>query len=158
MRQFWSVLVLSILFLSCDKGLEPPPPSSLATISGTITYVGTFPPCDSVVLLAVVLATPPEPYTELQLFVGLNTEFFYSELDKCTFRDTTFSFTVKAGRYNYLGVAHNYDNPLKDWQVVGFAHTASDSARVFDLKGGDNITGVNIRVRFDSLPRQPFIQ
>lgn len=158
MRHFWSVLVLSVFFLSCDKGLEPPPPSSLATISGTITYAGTYPPCDSVVLLAVVLATPPEPYTDSQLIAGLNSEFFPVTLDNCTFRDTTYSFTVKPGIYNYLGVAHNYGDLFKDWQVVGFAHTANDSARVFDLKGGDNITGVNIRVRFDSLPRQPFVQ
>ncbi len=158
MRHFSSVLVLSIFFLSCDKGLEPPPPSSLATISGAITYDGTFPPCDSVVLLEVVLAVPPEPYTDSQLIVGLNTEFFHTALDKCSFRDTTFSFTVKPGKYNYLGVAHNYNDPFKDWQVVGFAHTEDDSARVFDLKAGDNVTGVNIRVRFDSLPRQPFIQ
>ena len=154
MRYFWGVLALFV-FISCDKGLEPPP---IATISGKVTFVGTFPPCDSVVLLAVVLARPPEPYTDSQLIAGLNKDFYPFTLTPCSFRDTFYTFTVPAGTYNYLGVAHNYGDLFKDWQVVGFAHNPDDSPQTFTLSSGDAVTGIDIRVRFDSLPRQPFKQ
>lgn len=157
--RFVLIILLCALFVSaCDNGLAPPPPDLRATITGRISYIGRFPSCDSVISLAVVLARPPAPYTDSQLINGLNTEFYPISLDKCTFRDTTFRFTIDPGTYHYLGVAHNYKDLFKDWQVVGFVHDENDSAKSFILKAGDEISGVNIRVRFDSLPRQPFIQ
>jgi hypothetical protein len=145
--------------LSCDEGLEPPPPSP--SISGTIHFVGSKPPCDSVRILTVVLIEAKPPYVPEDLINGfLNNSILPFILAQCSFRDTTYKFTVVPGkRYNYLGVAQNYDTNLyNDWRVVGFSHLANDSARTFELLPGETVTGVDIRVRFDSLTRQPFVQ
>jgi hypothetical protein len=158
-----SVFALTFLLvcslLSCDKGLEPPPPAP--TISGTIYYSGAKPPCDSVRLLAVVLIETAPPYVPEDLINGLlNNTVLPFLLEPCTFRDTTYMFTVVPNkRYNYLGVAQNYDTNLyNDWRVVGFSHFENDSARSFELLPGESVSAVDIRVRFDSLPRQPFVK
>ena len=153
-----ALLILFCLFAGCDKGLEPPPPAP--SITGTVTFVGA-PPTDSVRILAVVLIEAAPPYKKQDLITGFftNTVLPYT-LDPRTLRDTTFKFTVVANkRYNYLGVAQNYDTNLyNDWRLVGFARLPNDSVRTFQLAEGEAVTDVNIRVRFDSLPKQPFIE
>lgn len=151
-------LLLAGCFLSCDKGLEPPPPAP--TISGNVFFDGTT-ACDSVRILAVVLIEAAPPYIPQDLVNGfLNNSILPFVLESCTFRDTTFKFTVVPDKqYHYLGVAQNYDTNLyNDWRVVGFAHLPNDSARSFKLTAGEDVSDVDIRVRFDSLPRQPFIR
>lgn len=153
------VFLLTVLLFSCDKGLEPPPPAP--TISGAVHFEGVNPPCDSVRILAVVLIEAAPPYIKQDLINGFlsNTILPYT-LEKCSFRDTAYKFAVVPGkRYNYLGVAQNYDTNLyNDWRVVGFVNAGIDSARSFELKEGESLTGIDIRVRFDSLPKQPFIE
>ena len=151
--------LLTSFFLACDKGLEPPPPAP--TIAGKIYFSGARPPCDSVRILAVVLIEAAPPYIPQDLINGfLNNSILPFILEPCSFRDTTYKFTVVPDKhYNYLGVAQNYDTNLyNDWHVVGFSHDENDSARAFELLPGEAISGVDIHVRFDSLPRQPFVQ
>ena len=145
--------------LCCDRGLAPPPPDTKSMISGKVYFSGRFPPCDSSRILAIVLVEAPPPYTPIQLVQGIgNATVIPFILDSCAFRDTTFSFTLSPKIYRYLGVAQHYGSDIaKDWRVVGFVHTPDDSARVFDLKGGDVYTHMDMYVRFDSLVRQPFI-
>jgi hypothetical protein len=153
------IIFISFISLACDQGLEPPPPAP--SIAGRIRYAGITPPCDSIRILAVVLVETAPPYVPTDLINGfLNNTILTYVLEPCTFRDTTYQITVIPGkRYNYLGVAQNYDTNLyNDWRVVGFSHLANDSARSFELSAGEALTGVDIHVRFDSLPRQPFIQ
>src|SRR5689334_14474071 len=122
------IIVVAFIFLNCDKGLQPPPPAP--SISGKIIYDGAHPPCDSVRILAVVLIEPAPPYQPKDLIDGfLNNSILTYLLESCTFRDTTYSITVAPNkRYNYLGVAQNYDTNLyNDWRVAGFAHDANDS-------------------------------
>lgn len=155
-----AIAVFTMLsFLGCDRGLEPPPPAP--SISGTITYSGARPSCDSVRILAVVLTELTPPYLPKDLIDGfLNNSILTYLLEPCTFRDTTYSITVVPDkRYNYLGVAQNYDTNLyNDWRIVGFVHTANDTPRSFRLAEGEALTGVDIHVRFDSLPQQPFVR
>jgi hypothetical protein len=153
-----SLALFSLPIGGCDEGLQPPPIDSISYLSGTIHFAGTYPPCDSVKLLAVVLAQPPAPFQATQLLAGLNTIFYAVTLESCTFRDTSFTFTVKPGTYHYLGVAQNYGSDLtKDWRVVGFAHTELDSPMTYFLEPGKRANAGVVQVRFDSLPRQPFI-
>jgi hypothetical protein len=146
--------------LSCDRGLEPPPLDTKATITGRIFFSSPFPPCDSSKILAVVLVEAPSPYTPLHLVKGIaDATVLTFILDNCSFRDTAYSFSLTPKTYRYLGVAQNFGIDLtKDWRVVGFAHDSQDSARIFDLQGGDVLNNIDIHVRFDSLVRQPFIQ
>ncbi len=143
---------------SCDKGLAPIPTSQLSSISGSIHFTGL--PKDSVKILALVLVQPPAPFTAASLIAGFNTTVLPFVLSTISFSDTTYTITVKPdSTYHYLGVAQNYGyNLLSDWRVVAFAHDDLDSAQSFTLKAGEQRIGVDLTVRFDSLPRQPFIK
>jgi hypothetical protein len=148
-------LVMIFIALSCDKGLEPP---GITSISGQIHFIGT--PKDSVKIFAVVLIQPKPPFIANTLVSGLNTTVLPFILSNTSFNDTSYSILVKPDTtYHYLGVAQNYGyNLLSDWHVVAFVHDDKDSAVSFTMKSGEQRTGVDITVRFDSLPRQPFIK
>lgn len=156
---FLQKLVFSLLlffFCACDKGLAPPPPSP--TISGSIHFIGT--PKDSVQALLVVLIEARPPYVASYLLAGAAAGTIKaSSLSTTTFHDTTYSLTVSPDTtYHYLGVAQKYGYDLtKDWHAVGFAHDGKDSALTFIFKPGEQRSGVDLIVNFDSLPRQPFI-
>lgn len=117
-------------------------------------------PTDSVRVFAVVAVQPRSPFTASTLIAGLNTYVLPFVLSNTSFRDTIYSILVKPdSTYHYLGVAQNYGyRLLTDWRVVAFAHDEKDSAVSFTLKSGERRTGVDLTVRFDSLPRQPFIK
>ncbi|MFI5263788.1 MAG: hypothetical protein ACHQM6_04675 [Candidatus Kapaibacterium sp.] len=148
-------LLLFFLF-GCDKGLAPPLPAP--TVSGSIHFIGT--PKDSVQALLVVIIQAPPPYQATYLLAGAAAGTIKaSSLSITSFHDTTYSIAVSADTaYRYLGVAQKYGYDVtKDWHAVGFAHDAKDSALVYLLKPGEQRTGVDLIVNFDSLPRQPFI-
>ncbi|MFI5265029.1 MAG: hypothetical protein ACHQM6_10980 [Candidatus Kapaibacterium sp.] len=137
--------------------MAPIPASQIASISGSVHFIGL--PKDSVKILAVVLAEPAPPYVTSAIISGLNTTIFPYGLSTTSFNDTSYSFTVIPDTtYHYLGVAQNFGDLFKDWKVVAFIHDDKDSAVSFTLKPGEQRTGVNLNVRFDSLPRQPFIK
>ena len=149
-------LLLPFFFCACDKGLAPPPLAP--TISGSIHFIGT--PKDSVQYLLVALIQPPPPYLASSLLIGaFNGTIKADQLSTTSFHDTTYSVTAGPDTtYHYLTVAQKYGYIItKDWHSVGFAHDANDSALTFTLKPGEQRTGVNLIVNFDSLPRQPFI-
>jgi hypothetical protein len=152
------VFLLSIfLFLSCDKGLAPLPPEQIAEISGSVHFIGL--PRDSVKILAVVIAQPQPPYATNAIIAGLNTTILANTLSTTTFHDTTYSFTVRPDTtYHYLGVAQNFGDLFKDWRILAFIHDDQDSAVSFTLRPGEHRSGVDLIVRFDSIPRQPFIK
>jgi hypothetical protein len=154
------ISIACILFLGCDRGLAPPPPAlTKPVISGTIRFAGAKPPCDSVRTLAVVISQNPAPFSVSDIITQFGIKIFGYIIEPCSFKDTTYSFTLAPGTYSYLGVAQRYDTSLyNDWRIIGFAHDEQDSAQNFTLKYGDNIKGVDIRVRFDSSSRQPFIK
>jgi hypothetical protein len=149
-----AILIFCFFSLSCDQGLAPP---GISSISGRITFLSK--PTDSVKILALVLVQAPAPYTALQLIQGFNTTVLPFSLSTTSFRDTSYTIFVKPDSlYHYLGIAQNYgSNLLTDWRVVAFVHDENDSAVTFLLKQGEQKEGVDLRVRFDSLPRQPFI-
>jgi len=150
------VFLLLFFLCGCDKGLAPPPPAP--TISGSIHFIGT--PKDSVQTLLVVAVQAPPPYDVSYLLTGaLAGTIKAFSLSTTSFHDTTYSIAVSADTaYRYLGVAQKYGYDVtKDWHALGFAHDANDSALVYLLKPGDQMTGVDLIVNFDSLPRQPFI-
>ena len=151
------IFILAFVFNSCNDGLAPPPKNP--TLSGTVHFAKHWPPADSVNILAVVLVQPNPPFADSTLISGLNTTVLPFTLNYLS-SDTTYQFSVKPGTYGYLGVAQNYNklDLFHAWNVVAFAHNAQDSTRSFVLMPGDAITGVDLYVNFDSLPRQPFIK
>jgi hypothetical protein len=154
------VLFLLCMMNSCDGGLEPPPANQLATLSGVVHFSKPWPPKDSVNIIALVLVQDPPPFTVASLLAGYGKTVLPITLNYLS-SDTAFSYTVAPAIYHYLGVAQNYNGALTAidtaWKVVGFSHDALDSARSFNLVGGTNISGVDVYVNFDTLPRQPFV-
>lgn len=154
------ISIACILFLGCDRGLAPPPPAlTKPVLSGTIHFSGTKPPCDSVKTLAVVISQNPAPFSVSDIINLYGVSIFVNIIQPCAFKDTSYSFTLAPGTYKYLGVAQQYDTSLfNDWRIIGFAHDDQDSAQSFTLNYGDVVDSVDIRIRFDSTSRQPFIK
>lgn len=172
-RKLGIALILSCFCLSCNGGLQPPAPVSTiatASLSGHIHFVKPWAPEDSARSLALVLLPQPPPFSVTNLLEYYLIDPSISISLNYLSSDTAFEYlNLKPGTYGYLGVADNPafgkvltvfngDTVYADWQVVGFVHNAQDSAVSFNLHPGDNDTGVNIWVNFDSASRQPFIQ
>jgi hypothetical protein len=147
-----------LMLASCDRGLAPSPPAlTKPVLSGTVHFIGTMPPCDSVKTLAVVVSAKAAPFSVSDIISLYGVSIFVNTIAPCSFRDTNYSFSLEPGVYKYIGVAQQYgDSLLADWRIVGFAHTEEDSAQSFTLDYGQVTTSVDIRVRFDSTSRQPF--
>ena len=139
------------------RGLSPPPLSGISTLSGNIHFIGT--PKDSVQILLVVLVEAKPPFLASYLLAGAVNGSILATTLSTTFHDTAYSITVMPDTtYHYLAVAQKYGYDInKDWHAVGFAHDANDSSLSFTLKPGEQRTGADLVVNFDSLPRQPFI-
>ncbi len=142
----------------CNKGLEPPPASQVASISGRVHFVSPWPAKASVHVLELVLVQPAAPFADSTLIKGLNTTVIPLASLNYLSGDTNYSYSgIKPGTYNYLGVAQLFDtNVYRDWRVVGFSHDARDSAIGYTIHAGDAITNADVYVNFDSLPRSPF--
>ncbi|HET6512450.1 MAG TPA: hypothetical protein VFH43_09685 [Candidatus Kapabacteria bacterium] len=152
-------LLLCLLFVAgCDKGLSPPP--ERPSISGTVRFLSPWPHQDSIRIMALALVQPPPPYTGTQILSGFGKtvlpvigEFIYGTTD------TSFYIELDTGTYSYLGVAQQFGPDFaNDWRVLGFVHDELDSALTFHIDENTQVTGINIDVRFDSLPRQPFVR
>ncbi len=151
--------MLAFVPLGCDKGLSPPEPSRYAILGGHIRFDGVKPPCDSVKALAVVISEQGAPFSVSDIINNINKTIFAVPLAPCSFTDTSFAFTLKPATYHYLGVAQLYGDSInRDWRIVGFAHSAEDSASQFILLPGMTDTSITLHVRFDTLIRQPFIE
>jgi hypothetical protein len=155
------VCLLALLTSACDKGLSPPPPKP--SISGTVHFRSAWPHKDSLAdrLMVLALSTVPPPYTAPQLIQGVFNGSVFAVMQNFSYGtvDTNFHFELDTGTYYYLGVAQQFGPDFnKDWRVLGFAHDEQDSAIVFRIKENDHVENIHIDVRFDSLPRQPFVQ
>ena len=160
-RQAAFLIIGAILWSSCDKGLAPPPAMpGKPSIAGTITFAGNWPPVDSVKHLVLVLIPGDPPYKVSDLIAEVINGSILSVFLNHQNSDTSFRFDnlVLGRHYGYLGVAQQFtDSIYRDWRSVGFWHDDRDSAKTFDAMTGDSVTGITIRVNFDSLPWQPFI-
>lgn len=157
--------LLSFLFLSCDKGLEPlDENTSIGTgFKGTITFVGEWP--DSVFRTVVVLfkdsLTSPLDFNIVNLrYISEEIPYGVNSYDY----NSSINFTVAnvtAGEYAYLAVAQSKTELLSlnrsDWYVVGlYSVDASQqiSAPLIILEN-EMKSDVNILCDFNNPPIQP---
>lgn len=143
------LLALLLIYTGCDHGLEPPDALPLGSIRGTVTYVGPWPPRDSLNDLRFV-ALPFVPRDTLDLFRDLNQLVFS---DRLAFNvpvdsiDTFFVEGVPAQIYVYSGVAQQFTTNLFDWRPVGLAD-------LFQVHPGV-VTELSIFVDFNNIPPFP---
>ena len=140
------LLALLLIYTGCDHGLEPPDAPPVGSIRGTVTYVGTWPPPDSLRDLRFV-ALPFVPRDTLDLFRCLSQLVFSERLAYNIQADTFFVDSVQAQLYVYSGVAQKFSQNLFDWRPVGLAD-------LFQVRPGE-VTELSIRVDFDNIPPFP---
>ncbi len=157
-----SIFFILVLF-GCDKGISPNiAPSGF---EGTITYVSSPPPSDSLVDLRVV-AVPYYPIDTVvetliqKIFSGAipySGTLLLSTIDSG--KTQTYQFLLQPGVYKYVAVVQQYGILiLNDWKVVsiyGYSQ-ATPSPGVVTVSEGKIQTGINFIVDFKNLPPQPF--
>jgi len=156
------LLFLSVIALgSCEHGLAPSGDETgllVPGFGGTITVVSSWPPIDSLNILAVVAFRNFPPKNILEEFNN-GTLLFY---DGIKANENVQSFEIHkeglSGIFEYIVVAQQYGaNPFTDWRVVGVYHSG-DVTKPTPVNLGPGVfrTGVNIDVDFYNLPPQPF--
>ncbi len=151
------LILFLVLIASCGEGLEPNHatfPAEQTKIFGTIKFIGTWPPIDSLNDLRVIGIKnfPPKDFLTAFtsgdiLFTDDSLEYFKDEVNYEIIIDNP-PMTIE-----YLAVAQNYGE-LLDWKSVGVYEGNGDPI-ILNLKKGDLIEA-NFTVDFDNLPTQPF--
>ncbi len=142
------LLALLLTYTGCDHGLEPPDVPPSGAIRGTVTYVGEWPPIDSLNDLRF-FALPFVPRDMLDLFRELNQLVFSDRLafNPAESIDTFSVDGVPAQIYVYSGVAQQFTQNLFDWRPVGLAD-------LFQVRPGE-VTELSISVDFNNIPPFP---
>ncbi|KAF0150325.1 MAG: hypothetical protein FD143_2619 [Ignavibacteria bacterium] len=157
------ILGLTILIVSCDKGIEPV--DGLSAFSGKITFNGAWPQ----EIKRTHLVVFREPIKSVNDFSASNLSFV---LDSIPYGAKEFNynsgemqfnplFSIKPGSHKYVVVAQSKTPELTlnriDWTVVGVYSELGNPAKPKPLiiNTGKTTTGVDITVNFQSLPPQP---
>lgn len=141
-----SVFVLLLIYAGCDHGLEPPEASPFGSIRGSVTYVGDWPPGDSLRDLRF-FALPFVPQDTLDLFRDLNLLVFSDRLRYNVSADSFAVDSVQAQFYLYGGIAQQFSRNIFDWRPVGLTD-------LFQVNPGE-VTELSIRVDYNNLPPFP---
>lgn len=145
------IFIVLLLLLSCEYGLEPPPPRPpFGAIRGYIQYQGIWPPADSLRdLRFVAMRIVPDDVSD---FINLNNIDFTPQMLRTNVEADTFLLEqVPNGFYLYNGIAQMYGpNVFADWRPVGLY---TDNNGTIDLRG--DTVEIEILVDFNNLPPFP---
>jgi hypothetical protein len=161
------IAAIVVLMLSCDHGLEPPPPV-VPGFGGTVYFQkDTWPVADSLFSLWV-FASEVYPLDSVKVIQGLlysnpPTIFLYPSSDKNLpfFVDSvTYSFDLPPSTYKYVGVIQRFANDLNvhSLRVVGVYGT-NDTPPIpipVIVSSANFVTGIDIKVNFLKPPPAPF--
>lgn len=165
-ERYCPILVLAVCLASCDKGIAPTGTGEVKPgFGGTITYVSSPPPRDSLVQLRVIAV----PYYPIDSVVAVliqkisdGTIPFSDTLQVANIdsgKTQQYSFFLSPAEYKYVAVVQQYgDLIFEDWRVVGiygFTPSSPYPASV-TVTAGKFQTGVDFVVDFKHLPPQPF--
>jgi len=155
------VLVLPLL-MSCQEGLEPPPPEQKSFIGGKITFIGgaeNWPPEDSVFAVRVVAFKDYPPKDIITELISGNAYFTLESLP--LFIDST-SFSIEIPEtpviFKYIAVALQYTDDIMSQRAIGVYTLTGDYTlpSSVEIKTGQKINNIDIEVDFNDLPPQPF--
>jgi hypothetical protein len=156
-------LLVLLGFESCDKGLAPPSTEPIVIdttkpgIYGVVHFSKPWPIKDSALLTLLVLSPIRPPYKVESVPIYYLTNQFKTLTIDYGVDSFKFAYQIDTGTYYYLGVVQQYGPDIqKSLHVVGFAHDSLDTPLQFDLRSIRSFPGVQINVRYDSLPVQPF--
>lgn len=156
----------TMLALSCEPGLSPPPDVEPG-FGGTVYFErSTWPhpdslnnlwifasqiyPLDSVTIFSGLFSIPPAIF----LHPGFTTSlpFFVDSL--------SYSFPLPPGNYRYIGVLQQFreEISIRSLRVVGIYGAGSSPQQPLEVRVNEFqfLQGIDIRVNFHNLPPQPF--
>jgi hypothetical protein len=158
------LLISLLIFIACNKGIEPEPEGVDVGFSGTITFIGEWDP--NVTSTNIVLFR--EPILSAANFSITNINYASEVIP---FGSKTYNFntsqnspvlnTIEPGDYAYLAVAQTTEPSImltrSAWVVVGIYVAGKDSSQTGKISVPSNsfLTDVNIICDFNNPPPQP---
>ncbi|MCL5268309.1 MAG: hypothetical protein M1469_09435 [Bacteroidetes bacterium] len=160
MQKSLVLLVLSFSLSACTHGLEPI--SVQPGFSGTVRFISSWPPPDSIYDIRVVAFYHYPPQNIIGDVLSGNARVYPSIGTSAPtfFVDTlSYNFTLdSAAVFQYVVVAMQYGpNLLSDWKVVGaygFSHGVG-SPKAVVVKSNNFVNGIDIDVDFKNTPPTP---
>jgi len=154
------LLILSVLFLSCDHGLKPPEVGAPVEyeepgFGGTVYFKGNWP--DTVYDLRVVAFRKYPPQNIINEVLQGNAKF--SETLQRRVDSTKYEVLADTGKWEYIVVALQYGpNIFSDWRAVGVYDTTPEDTipTPIYIPYGKFLRGININCDFNNPPPQPF--
>lgn len=167
MKKLFVIILIALIVISCDKGIEPYPepvdPENTA-IAGTVTFIGQW---TSGIARTHIVLFKNLIQTEADFFPP-NLSYVSNEIDSGTVvleydsrENNLLDVKIAPGTYNYIVVAQSTKEALslerKDWFVVGVYYTGNDKTKPGSIivNEGKVTEGVDIICDFDNPPPQP---
>jgi hypothetical protein len=152
MRNVFLFFICILVIFSCDHGIDPKEWADPG-FGGKISFIGKWPPPDSLVDLRLVVYKkyPPPNFFEFVKF---------SEQLKFNVNSYEYKIYIPPGDYEYVAIAQQYGpNLFLHWRTVGFYTITSDKKypSIISVKENTFINNMDITVDFDHLPIQPFV-
>lgn len=151
-------IILSITFISCDKGLSPDLAAEKSGFGGKVTFIGDWDPSISQTHV-VIFKNPLLSVSDFNIF---NLSFVSESIpngslsyDYSTNDDNSLTSTISSGTYSYIAVAQSIKDTItlnrEDWFIVGLY---ADKKNIV-LTEGEFISGIDIFCDFNNPPPQP---
>lgn len=165
-KRNYLILLFTVTLLGCDKGISPSDtPQVKPGFGGTITYVSSPPPRDSLIEVRIVAV----PYYPVDTVVGTlilkiaqgiirtSDTLQLSSIDSG--KTQRYEFLLPPGEYKYVAVVQLYGQfYFEDWRVIsiyGFS-PSTPFPRPITVAVDKFQTGIDFIVDFKNLPPQPF--
>ena len=153
-----SILILSLIFISCDKGLSPDLAEEKSGLGGKINFIGDWDPSISQTHV-VIFRNPLLSVSDFNIF---NLSFVSEPIpngstsyDYSTNDNNSLVSTITSGTYSYIAVAQSIKDTItlnrEDWFIVGLY---ADKKKIV-LAEGEFISGIDIFCDFNNPPPQP---
>jgi hypothetical protein len=157
-RRIGIILCLLWALSACDHGLEPPP-KARPGFGGRITYVGNWPPADSIYLLAVVAFKHFPPTNILNDVLGGNAVYDTAVAKNVDSQD--YQIFTDPAKFEYVVVAQQYGPDIfSQWRVIGVYSDDPDRVqpKTVDVQPETFVNNVDITVDFEHLPPQLIVR
>ena len=152
------VLLLSLLFISCDKGLSPELADEKSGLGGKITFTGDWDATISqthVVIFKNSLLSESDFNIFNLSFVSESIPNGSNSYDYSTNDNNSLISTINSGTYSYIAVAQSIKDTItlnrEDWYIVGLY----TDKKFINLTEGEFISGIDILCDFNNPPPQP---
>ncbi len=159
------LFILSLLvFIACNKGIEPEPESIEVGFSGTITFIGewdsTITSTNIVLFREPILSAANFSITNIN-YAGEVIPFGVKSYNFNTSENLPVLNTIEPGEYAYLAVAQTTQPSIvltrSAWVVAGIYVPGNDSTQAgkISIPPGSFLAGINIICDFNNPPPQP---